>query len=82
MQVVNINKSRHFGAMVEHLANRALSRFKSGTYDPDREDLMLRHSWPMRDAIVPLGLSIGQLRHWMLTGTIEGKPYHATAPGY
>ncbi|THJ44940.1 hypothetical protein E8Q35_12170 [Aeromonas veronii] len=63
-----------FGAMAEHLANRALTRLKSGTYDPDREDMMLRHSWPMRDAIVPLGISIGQLRHWMLTGTIEGKP--------
>lgn len=69
---VTYNNSR-YGDMAEELAYRALQRMKAGIFDQLADDLLLKYSWRMDDAAKQLGLSLGQLRQWMLTGTVYGK---------
>lgn len=66
------NNSR-YGDMAKELAYRALKRMEAGIFDQLADDLLLKYSWRMEDAAKQLGLSLGQLRQWMLTGTVNGK---------
>lgn len=59
--------------MAKELANRALERMQTGTFDPVADDLLFKQSWKMDDAARQLGLSLTQLRQWMLTGAVNGK---------
>lgn len=75
-QKVTYSEAR-FGNLAEALAYRALSRMQAGTFDYVSDDLLLKLSWRLEDAAKQLGLSISQLRRWMLTGMIyecELKP--------
>ncbi len=69
---VTYNTAR-YGDMAKDLAHRALERMQAGIFDPVADDLLLKYSWRMDDAAKQLGLSLGQLRQWMLTGTVNGK---------
>lgn len=61
-----------FGPMAETLAHRALLKLQAGNFDPVSDDLQFKLSWRMLDAARQLGLSLGQLRQWMLTGMLNG----------
>lgn len=71
-QRVNYSTAR-FGDMAEALASRALERLLAGQFDPVADDLLFKQSWKMEDASRQLGLSLGQLRQWMLTGMVNGR---------
>ncbi|EKP0314281.1 TPA: hypothetical protein ACSP2B_003855 [Aeromonas veronii] len=58
--------------MAETLAHRALLKLQAGNFDPVSDDLQFKLSWRMLDAARQLGLSLGQLRQWMLTGMLNG----------
>lgn len=45
----------------------------SGAFDPVADDLLFKHSWRLDDAARQLGLSLAQLRQWMLTGTVNAQ---------
>ncbi|WP_324015800.1 MULTISPECIES: hypothetical protein [Aeromonas] len=62
-----------YGDMAKELASRALERMQTGTFDPVADDLLFKQSWKMDDAARQLGLSLTQLRQWMVTGTVNGK---------
>lgn len=62
-----------FGDMAEPLANRALQRMQAGDFDPLSDDLYFKQSWRADDAAKHLGISLGQLRQWILTGMIGGR---------
>ncbi len=51
----------------------SLERMQAGTFDPVADDLLFKQSWKMDDVARQLGLSLGQLRQWMLTGIVNGK---------
>ncbi len=68
---VTYNTAR-YGDMAEDLARRALERMLAGNFYQVADDLLLKYSWRMDDAAKQLGLSLGQLRQWMLTGTVNG----------
>lgn len=70
-QKVTYSEAR-FGAMAETLAHRALLKLQAGNFDPVSDDLQFKLSWRMLDAARQLGLSLGQLRQWMLTGMLNG----------
>ncbi|TNJ24411.1 hypothetical protein CF112_00930 [Aeromonas hydrophila] len=65
-----------YGGMAKELASRALERMRAGTFDPIADDLLFKQSWKMDDAARQLGLSLTQLRQWMVTGTVNGKEIH------
>jgi hypothetical protein len=62
-----------YGDGAKDLANRALERMQAGTFDPVADDLLFKQSWKMDDVARQLGLSLGLLRLWMLTGMVNGK---------
>lgn len=62
-----------YGDMAKELAERALEQMKAGKYDPVADDLLFKHSWRMADAARQLGMTLSQLRHWMLTGMLDGR---------
>lgn len=62
-----------YGDGAKDLAHRALDRMQAGTFDPVADDLLFKQSWKMDDAARQLGISLGQLRLWMLTGIVNGK---------
>lgn len=62
-----------YGDMAKDLALSALKRMLAGNFDPVADDQLLKYSWRMDDAATQLGLSLGQLRQWMLTGIVNGK---------
>ena len=62
-----------YGDMAKDLAHSALKRMLAWNFDPVADDLLLKYSWRMDDAATQLGLSLGQLRQWMLTGIVNGK---------
>ncbi|AXB03948.1 hypothetical protein JD499_11630 [Aeromonas enteropelogenes] len=70
-QKVTYSEAR-FGPMAETLAHRALLKLQAGNFDPVSDDLQFKQSWRMVDAARQLGLSLGQLRQWMLTGMLNG----------
>lgn len=61
-----------YGDTAKELAHRALERMTAGTFDPVTDNLLFKHSWRMEDACKQLGMTIGQLRQWILTGTVNG----------
>ena len=66
-----------FGPLAEPLAYRALRMMKEGKFDQERDDLLIRYSWKINDAAKQCGMSLGQMRQWILTGKvgeIEIKP--------
>lgn len=71
-QVVTYSEAR-FAGMAEALANRALQRMRAGNFDPVADDLYFKQSWRIEDAAKQLGLSLGQLRQWIMTGMISGQ---------
>lgn len=71
-QKITFNTAR-YGDMAKELANRALERMQTGTFDPATDDLLFKQSWKIDDAARQLGLSLTQLRQWMLTGAVNGK---------
>ncbi len=71
-QKITFNTAR-YGDMAKELANRALERMQTGTFDPVADDLLFKQSWKIDDAARQLGLSLTQLRQWMLTGAVNGK---------
>lgn len=58
-----------YGDNAKELAEAALCKLKSGTFDP-REDMLLKHSWTNKDASAYLGITTGQLVRWQQTGRI------------
>lgn len=62
-----------YGDAAKDLANRALELMVSGAFDPVADDLLFKHSWRLDDAARQLGLSLPQLRQWMLTGTVNAQ---------
>ncbi|WP_339331890.1 hypothetical protein [Aeromonas caviae] len=71
-QKITFNTAR-YGDMAKELANRALERTQTGTFDPVADDLLFKQSWKIDDAARQLGFSLTQLRQWMLTGAVNGK---------
>ena len=62
-----------FGAAAKRFAEQALLAMRAGTYDPDREALLLRHTYSIEDAAKSLGLHVSELRRWILNGSVRGK---------
>lgn len=71
-QRITYNIAR-YGDTAKELAARALERMVAGTFDPVADDLLFKHSWRLDDAAKQLGLSLTQLRQWMLTGMVNCK---------
>lgn len=71
-QMVTYSTAR-YGDTAKELAYRALERIKAGTFDPVNDDLIFKQSWRMEDASRLLGMTLGQLRQWMLTGIAKGR---------
>ncbi|WP_219306396.1 hypothetical protein [Aeromonas hydrophila] len=57
--------------MAKELASKALERMQAGTFDPVVDDLLFKQSWKMNDAARQLGLSLTQLRQWMMTVVVN-----------
>lgn len=71
-QITTYSTAR-YGDTAKELANRALERMKAGTFDPVTDDLLFKNSWRMEDAAKQLGITLGQLRQWMITGVLDGR---------
>lgn len=66
-----------FGPLAEPLAYRALQMMREGKFNQERDDLLIRYSWKINDAAKQCGMSLGQMRQWILTGKVgelEVKP--------
>ncbi|MFM5363261.1 hypothetical protein ACET98_19475 [Aeromonas veronii] len=70
-QMITYSTAR-YGDAAEELARRALAKMLAGTFDPVADDLLFKHSWRMGDAAKQMGMTLGQLRQWMLTGVVNG----------
>lgn len=70
-QMITYNIAR-YGEVAKELAYRALERMRAGTFDPVSDDILFKHSWRMADAAKQLGMTLGQLRQWILTGMVNG----------
>lgn len=71
-QMYTYSRAR-YGDGAKDLAHRALERMQAGTFDPVADDLLFKQSWKMDDVARQLGLSLRQLRLWMLTGIVNDK---------
>lgn len=62
-----------YGDSATYMAHRALAKLRSGTYDPIRDDLLFKQTWPIKEAAKLLGMTDGQLRQWLVTGHLNGQ---------
>lgn len=64
---------QHFGEAAELLARRALLAMQSGAYDELRDNALLKQSYSRELAAKVLGIHVGELNEWLLSGVLRGQ---------
>ncbi|MDX7611756.1 hypothetical protein ACQ2HG_20785 [Aeromonas hydrophila] len=64
---------QRFGETAELLARRALLAMQSGTYDEFRDNALLKQSYSRELAAKVLGIHVGELNEWLLSGVLRGQ---------
>jgi hypothetical protein len=64
---------QRFGEAAELLARRALLAMQAGTYDELRDNTLLKQSYSRELAAKMLGIHVGELNEWLLSGVLRGQ---------
>lgn len=64
---------QRFGEAAELLARRALLAMQAGTYDELRDNALLKQSYSRELAAKMLGIHVGELNEWLLSGVLHGQ---------
>lgn len=64
---------QRFGEAAELLACRALLAMQAGTYDELRDNALLKQSYSRELAAKMLGIHVGELNEWLLSGVLRGQ---------
>jgi len=64
---------QRFGEAAELLARRALLAMQTGTYNELRDNALLKQSYSRELAAKMLGIHVGELNEWLLSGILRGR---------
>lgn len=64
---------QRFGDSAELLAKRALLAMKAGTYDELLDNELLKQSYSRELTAKLLGIRVGELNDWLLSGVLRGQ---------
>lgn len=64
---------QRFGDAAELLARRVLLAMQAGTYDELRDSALLKQSYSRELAAQMLGIHVGELNEWLLSGVLRGQ---------
>lgn len=64
---------QRFGDAAELLARRALLAMQTGTYNELRDNALLKQSYSRELAAKMLGIHVGELNEWLLSGILRGR---------
>ncbi len=64
---------QRFGDAAELLARRVLLAMQAGTYDELRDSTLLKQSYSRELAAQVLGIHVGELNEWLLSGVLRGQ---------
>lgn len=64
---------QRFGDAAELLAHRVLLAMQAGTYDELKDSALLKQSYSRELAAQVLGIHVGELNEWLLSGVLRGQ---------
>ncbi|ENC6423066.1 hypothetical protein ABKX80_003698 [Aeromonas veronii] len=71
---------QRFGEAAELLARRALLAMQSGAYDELRDNALLKQSYSRELAAKMLGIHVGELNEWLLSGVLRSQEISPPRP--